>query len=71
MTQIVRRTFLIVLFNYNKKSHVQNLPNLKIEGSKQHPIMLKSAEGWDQVATFVALTMRRKMEIAREQQGGP
>ncbi len=35
------------------------------------PIMLKSAEGWDQVATFVALTMRRKMEIVREWQGGP
>ncbi len=30
------------------------------------PIMLKSTEGWDQVATFVALTMRRKMEIAWE-----
>ncbi len=30
------------------------------------PIMLKSAEGWDQMATFVALTMCRKMEIARE-----
>ncbi len=29
-------------------------------------IMLKSAEGWDQVAAFVALTMRRKMEIAWE-----
>ncbi len=29
-------------------------------------IMLKSAGGWDQVAAFVALTMRRKMEIARE-----
>ncbi len=26
--------------------------------------MLKSAEGWDQVAAFVAVTMRRKMEIA-------
>ncbi len=35
------------------------------------PIMLKSAEGWDQVAAFVALTMRRKMEIARERQGWP
>ncbi len=33
------------------------------------PIMLKSAEGWDQVADFVALTMRCKMEIARERQG--
>ncbi len=33
--------------------------------------MLKSAEGWDQVATFVALTMRRKMEIAWERQGRP
>ncbi len=33
------------------------------------PIMLKSAEGWDQVAAFVALTMRRKMEIAWERQG--
>ncbi len=33
------------------------------------PIMLNSAEGWDQVAAFVALTMRRKMEIAWE--GGP
>ncbi len=30
------------------------------------PIMLKSAERWDQVAAFVALTMRRKMEIAQE-----
>ncbi len=29
-------------------------------------IMLKSAEGWDQVAAFVAVTMHRKMEIARE-----
>ncbi len=35
------------------------------------PIMLKSAEGWDQVAAFVALTMRRKIEIARERQGRP
>ncbi len=35
------------------------------------PIMLKSAEGWDQVAAFVALTMRRKMEVARERQGRP
>ncbi len=35
------------------------------------PIMLKSTEGWDQVAAFVALTMRRKMEIAREWQGRP
>ncbi len=35
------------------------------------PIMLKSAEGWDQVAAFVALTMLRKMEIARERQGRP
>ncbi len=33
------------------------------------PIMLKSTEGWDQVAAFVALTMRHKMEIAREWQG--
>ncbi len=35
------------------------------------PIMLKSAEGWDQVAAFVALTMHRIMEIARERQGWP
>ncbi len=35
------------------------------------PIMLKSAEGWDQVAAFVALTMRRKMEIGWEWQGRP
>ncbi len=33
--------------------------------------MLKSTEGWDQVAAFVALTMRHKMEIARERQGRP
>ncbi len=33
------------------------------------PIMLKSAEGLDQMTTFLALTMRRKMEIARERQG--
>ncbi len=30
------------------------------------PIMLNSAEGWDQVAAFVAMTMRHKMEIVRE-----
>ncbi len=35
------------------------------------PIMLKSAEGWDQVAAFIALKMRRKMETARERQGRP
>ncbi len=35
------------------------------------PIMLKSAEKWDQVAAFVALTMRRKMEIAQERQRWP
>ncbi len=35
------------------------------------PIMLKSAEVWDQVATFVALTLRCKMEIVRERQGRP
>ncbi len=35
------------------------------------PIMLKNAEGWDQVAAFVALTMRRKMEIVWERQGRP
>ncbi len=29
------------------------------------PIILKSAEGWDQMAAFVALTMRRKMESGR------
>ncbi len=29
-------------------------------------IMLKSADRWDQVATFVALTMHRKMKIALE-----
>ncbi len=31
------------------------------------PIMLKSADRWDHVATFVALTMCRMMETAREQ----
>ncbi len=35
------------------------------------PIMLKSADGWDQVAAFVALTMRRKMEIVQEWQRWP
>ncbi len=35
------------------------------------PIMLKSADGWDQVAAFVALTMRRKMVIARKWQRLP
>ncbi len=34
-------------------------------------IMLKSAERWDHVAAFVALTMCRKMEIARERKGRP
>ncbi len=27
------------------------------------PILLRSAEGWDQVASFVALTMHWKMEL--------
>ncbi len=31
-------------------------------------IMLKSADGWDQAAAFVALTMCRKIEIVRERQ---
>ncbi len=30
------------------------------------PIMLNSADGCDQVATFIALTMHRKMEKAQE-----
>ncbi len=34
------------------------------------PIVLKGTEGWDQVAAFVALTMRHKMEIAWERQDG-
>ncbi len=33
--------------------------------------MLKSAEGWDQVATFVPLPMHRKMETAQERQRRP
>ncbi len=32
------------------------------------PIMLRSADGWDQVAAFGTLTMRYKMEIAQERQ---
>ncbi len=35
------------------------------------PIMLKSADTWDQVAAFVTLTMCRKMEIVRERQRQP
>ncbi len=35
------------------------------------PIMLKSTDGWDQVAAFVTLTTRRKMEIAWERQRRP
>ncbi len=35
------------------------------------PIMLKSADSWDQVAAFVALTMCHKMEIVWEQQRRP
>ncbi len=35
------------------------------------PIMLKSTGRWDQVAAFVSLTMRRKMEIAWELQRQP
>ncbi len=34
-------------------------------------IMLKSADRWEQLAAFVALTMHRKMEIVREQQRRP
>ncbi len=34
-------------------------------------IILKSADGWDQVAAFLALTMRCKMEIAQERQRRP
>ncbi len=32
------------------------------------PIMLRSADGWDQEAAFVTLTMCHKMELAREWQ---
>ncbi len=32
------------------------------------PIILKRVDGWDQVASFVTLTMHRKMEIAQEWQ---
>ncbi len=32
------------------------------------PMMLRSAEGWDQVAAFVDLTIHHKMELARERQ---
>ncbi len=32
------------------------------------PIMLKSADGWHQVAAFVSLTMRRKMKIVWKRQ---
>ncbi len=35
------------------------------------PIMLKSIDGWEQVAAFVTLTMRRKMETAWEWQRRP
>ncbi len=35
------------------------------------PIMLKSTDGWDQMAAFVTLTMRHKMEIAWERQRRP
>ncbi len=35
------------------------------------PIMLKSAEDWDQVVAFVALTMHHKMEITWELQRRP
>ncbi len=31
------------------------------------PIMLKSTDRWDQVAAFVTMTMRHKMEIAQKQ----
>ncbi len=30
------------------------------------PIMLKSTDGWEKMATLVALTMHRKIEIALE-----
>ncbi len=33
--------------------------------------MLKSADGWDQTAAFVALIMRRKMKIMREWHSQP
>ncbi len=35
------------------------------------PIMLKSADGWDQVAAFVTLIVHCKMEIGREWQRQP
>lgn len=35
------------------------------------PILLRSIMGWDQVATFVAQVIRRKMEVVRERQRWP
>ncbi len=32
------------------------------------PIMLRSSEGWDQLAAFVALTMSHKVKLAWERQ---
>ncbi len=61
---LIYLSFLFTLFNLVKSSLRQFSSVIAIYFLV--PIMLKSVEGWDQVAAFVALTMCHKMEIAQE-----
>ncbi len=59
------------LYREEAMTALEQMDKLPLMPDSLIPIMLKSAEGWDQVAAFVALTMRRKMEIVREWQRRP
>ncbi len=59
------------LYRYDEMTILQEMCEQPLTSDSFVPIMLKSPDGWDQVAVFVALTMRHKMEIVRDRQRRP
>ncbi len=56
------------LYQKDAMTTVQKMGEQPLTPDSLVSIMLKSTDGWDEVATFVALTMRCKMEIVQERQ---
>ncbi len=54
------------LYREDAMTNLQEMGEQPFTPDSMVPIMRKSAEGWDQVAIFVTLTMRHKMEIVQE-----
>ncbi len=59
------------LYREEAMTALEKMGKLPLTPDSLVQIMLKSTEGWDQVAAFVTLTMRHKMDIMRERQGWP